>query len=87
MDSVKICNLFIKSLRYIKKVEDDINKRNNKQIFNYEDLGEIYKIVPLKLTLDMLQTIVNRSIKSGAVKLLSWSSTLKYMRSLQFIYN
>jgi hypothetical protein len=68
-------------------LHNNINKKNNKQVFEYTQLSEIYSIVPLKLTLDMLQGIVNRSIKSGAVKLLSWSSTLKYMRSLQFIYN
>jgi hypothetical protein len=43
MDNVKICNLFIKLLRYIKNVEDDINKRNNNNIqFNY-DLIELLK--------------------------------------------
>ncbi len=76
---------------YIRKwlfnLHNHVNKQNNKPIFEYEQLGETYTIVPIKLTLDMLQGIVNRSIKSGAVKLLSWSSTLKYMRSLQFIYN
>jgi hypothetical protein len=45
MDNVKICNLFIKSLRYIKKVEDDINKRNNNNIeFNYDLLELLKKI-------------------------------------------
>ena len=44
MDNVKICNLFIKLLRYIKNVEDDINKRNNNNNiqFNY-DLIELLK--------------------------------------------
>ena len=45
MDNVKICNLFIKSLRYIKKVEDDINKKNNNNIeFNYDLLELLKKI-------------------------------------------
>ena len=35
----------------------------------------------------MLQKVVDRSIKSGAVKLLSWGSTLKHLRGLQFIYS
>ena len=45
MDNVKICNLFIKLLRYIKNVEDDINKRNNNNIeFNYDLLELLKKI-------------------------------------------
>jgi hypothetical protein len=45
MDNVKICNLFIKSLRYIKNVEDDINKRNNNNIeFNFDLLELLRKI-------------------------------------------
>lgn len=45
MDNVKICNLFIKLLRYIKKVEDDINKRNNNNIeFNFDLLELLKKI-------------------------------------------
>jgi hypothetical protein len=45
MDNVKICNLFIKSLRFIKKVEDEINKRNFDNIeFNYDLLQLLSKI-------------------------------------------
>ena len=45
MDNIKICNLFIKSLRFIKKVEDEINKRNFDNIeFNYDLLQLLSKI-------------------------------------------
>ena len=45
MDNVKICNLFIKSIRFIKKVEDEINKRNFDNIeFNYDLLQILNKI-------------------------------------------
>lgn len=45
MDNVKICNLFIKSMRFIKKVEDEINKRNFDNIeFNYDLLQLLSKI-------------------------------------------
>ena len=42
MDNVKICNLFIKSLRYIKNVEDDINK---KFITNIEFNNDLLKML------------------------------------------
>ena len=45
MDNVKLCNLFIKSLRFIKNVEDEINKRNFDNIeFNYDLLQLLSKI-------------------------------------------
>jgi hypothetical protein len=45
MDNVKICNLFIKSIRFIKKVEDEINKRNFDNIeFNYDLLQILNKV-------------------------------------------
>jgi hypothetical protein len=45
MDNIKICNLFIKLLRFIKKVEDEINKRNFDNIeFNYDLLQLLSKI-------------------------------------------
>jgi hypothetical protein len=76
---------------YIKKwlfdLHNNINVRNGKAIFDYETLKESYENVPIKLTIDMLQKVIDRSIKSGAVKLLSWGSTLKYLRGLQFIYS
>lgn len=42
MDNVKICNLFIKSLRYIKNVEDNINK---KFIDNIEFNNDLLKLL------------------------------------------
>jgi hypothetical protein len=42
MDNVKICNLFIKSLRYIKNIEDNINK---KFINNIEFNNDLLKLL------------------------------------------
>jgi hypothetical protein len=42
MDNVKICNLFIKLLRYIKNVEDNINK---KFIDNIEFNNDLLKLL------------------------------------------
>jgi hypothetical protein len=76
---------------YIKKwlfdLHNNVNNRNNKQLFNYTDLEETYSNIPLKLTITMLNKIVDKSIKAGVVRLLSWSSTIKYMQELLFIYN
>jgi len=45
MDNVKICNLFIKLIRFIKKVEDEINKQNFDNIeFNYDLLQILNKV-------------------------------------------
>jgi hypothetical protein len=73
--------------RWLFDLHNNINIRNNKDIFEYNDLVEMYSNVPLKLTIDMLNKIVDKSVKAGVVRLLSWSSTIKYMQNLLFIYN
>jgi hypothetical protein len=87
----KLPTNYIQTKEYIKKwlfdLHNNVNERNGKSLFNYTELNDVYSNVPLKLTIDMLNKIVDKSVKAGVVRLLSWSSTIKYMQNLLFIYN
>ena len=56
MDNVKVCNLFIKSLRYIKNVEDNINKKFIDNIEYNNDLLKLLKKIYVKTLNYFLET-------------------------------
>ncbi len=56
MDNVKICNLFIKSLRYIKNIEDNINKKFINNIEFNNDLLKLLRKIYVKTLNYFLET-------------------------------
>lgn len=61
MDNIKICNLFIKLLRYIKNVEDNINKKFINNIEFNNDL--------LKLLRKIYVNVLNYFLETGLCNL------------------
>jgi len=56
MDNVKVCNLFIKSLRYIKNIEDNINKKFINNIEFNNDLLKLLRKIYVKTLNYFLET-------------------------------
>jgi hypothetical protein len=56
MDNVKICNLFIKSLRHIKNIEDNINKKFINNIEFNNDLLKLLRKIYIKTLNYFLET-------------------------------
>jgi len=56
MDNVKICNLFIKSLRHIKNIEDNINKKFINNIEFNNDLLKLLRKIYVKTLNYFLET-------------------------------
>jgi hypothetical protein len=102
MDNVKVCNLFIKSLRYIKNVEDNINKKFIDNIEYNNDLLKLLKKIYVKTLNYFLETglcnlsfnvliseyILSKEEKElDAINVISTINTDNYNKYISYINN
>lgn len=67
-------------------LHNEINVRNNKPLFEFDALHDLYKNVSFRFTIKHYEKLLKIVFQYNEVSLLSWLNWIKHFRSLMGIY-